>query len=212
MRRGLVFLVLGTILLLAPSANAQQPPDWGTPFDPREPFPPGSPALEPPARRPDESPVWYGWQPLLSDVATVLTTAGLAGLPNQATLTLGTGFVGYGLAPPIIHLAHGRPVIALLDLAIRVSAPAVGFWAGGSVTANCGQNNPESGNGGCQVVGQLLGAGLGALAAVVVDAAVLSWEWRATPEPATETARSFTLSPSLLLTKEHTGLGLYGTF
>ncbi len=62
------------------------------------------------------------------------------------------------------------------------------------------------------MTGRLAGAGVGALAAVIVDAALLSWEPAAVPEPAPPTARGLTVSPSVVWTREHTGLGLHGTF
>jgi len=206
-----VLCVVGAVLPFARAASAQRPPEWGTPSA-REPVPEASsvPAPPPPPRADGES-TWYGWQPVISDAATILATSALAGLPNQGTLTMATFSAGYGLVPPIVHLAHGRPVIAALDLAVRVSALAIGFETGSLASANCGQNNPESGSGGCQLAGAFVGAAIGALGAMVLDAAVLSWDPPAAREAPT-TARGFTWSPALVWTKDHSGLGLHGTF
>jgi hypothetical protein len=80
---------------------------------------------------------------------------------------------GYLLAPPIIHLAHGRPLVALGSLGMRVALPIGGLYV---ADAACADHDYER-------CGDELaaGIGIGMLAAMAIDAAALSWE---TPEPA----------------------------
>jgi hypothetical protein len=108
---------------------------------------------------------WYGWQTLVCDGVSVLTVVVVVGIG------------GYLLCAPIVHVAHGRGLIALADLGLRVGAPVAGAFAGaglGYLADDASGRN--STYGGAALVGGVLGFGVGLLGAVIVDAAVLARE------------------------------------
>ena len=195
------------LLLLAGTAAADEPV-----APPSAPPAPVSTPAEPPA--PSR---WYGWQTLSADAATALTTVlvvqtGNAGL---AATNLGAGF---SLGGPIVHLAHGRPLVALGDLAIRAGGVVLGALVA-EAAFNChapsgppGSENDDHGAYGiCQDLAVAYGGAIAGVAAIVVDASALSWDKPSTGSAAT-VGRSFTLEPTLTLTRDQAGLGIRGTF
>lgn len=118
--------------------------------------------------------VWYGWQTLLADAASVtLAFAPLVISPpnvNAANTTLPIGALGYLAIPPAIHFAHGEGVRGVLSLGLRGALPALGYFAGGGINS-CDRN---SGKCGPNLAGPLLllvGAGV----AAIIDDAALAW-------------------------------------
>jgi hypothetical protein len=138
-----------------------------------------APANLPAVDQPDPAaPVWYGWQPFLADATAACLMSGILWTQSQpgrevATTLLVMGGVGiYLFGAPSLHLARGRPQVALLDVAMRVGLPLGGLVAGGLlavVTQQPGVVAP--------------GFGVGIFAAIGIDILDLSWE---RPEPASE--------------------------
>lgn len=103
---------------------------------------------------------WYGWQTLITDGASLLVTP---------IVPVG-GAGGYLLGGPIVHIAHGRPATAAASLGVRIGAPLLGWFTGKALAAH------ECSSCSSRLVGGIygvIGAGLGATAAVAIDAAVL---------------------------------------
>ena len=169
--------------------------------------PPAAPVAPPPAPRPvpvaitSHNGAWYGWQTLLADGAGILITA---------TAETPAGFVaGSFIAPPIIHLAHGRPLAALESGSLRLGLPLAGGLVGAGIMAN---SNEEY----AVLSGVAIGATLGYLTAVVVDAAVLSYEKPTGPGPAVVGKRphspSVILQPTFQARKSGGEIGVVGAF
>lgn len=110
---------------------------------------------------------WYGWQTLLADSAS--TTLMALGVPTQSGVPAVIGFVGYLVAPPIIHAAHSRPLAALADVGLRVGLPVIFGIVGNALC-----KTPDSDLGCAPQVA--VGVLLGMVTAVVVDGAALSFE------------------------------------
>jgi hypothetical protein len=98
----------------------------------------------------------------------------------------------YALDGTVVHALHGHPTRAAASLGVRIGAPLV-FALAGAVAANRPQapspptapgvldNEPLRPNPAFGAA--ILGAGLGALTAVVVDDLVLAWERPRPSEP-----------------------------
>ena len=121
---------------------------------------------------------WYGGQTLMADAggiglittALALDAAGARGPAVGGTFLLGVG--GLLLGGPVVHAVHGRWGRAGASLALRVGLPILGWAAGfGIGRQSCGyEYDHEGGPTDYANVGVLFGA----LAAIVVDSAVLA--------------------------------------
>ena len=127
---------------------------------------------------------WYGWQSLASDAgaAALFVTAGL--LSNAAdhgahdraaaATTFWLGLGTYALGGPIVHLAHKRPAAMGRSLAMRLFLPLVGgITALPAARTLCRSDDGEDGLA-CLAGTFVVGAGLGSIAAAVLDAALLA--------------------------------------
>jgi hypothetical protein len=180
------------------------------------------PPPAPPSPAPDAPSSWYGWQTLIADGATLVSSIAFAeatsGEPAGNMIAL-NGLAGYAFAAPMIHLLHHRPLIALLDLAIRAGAPTLGGYIGAGASS-CHQSEQLSEEGGgdglCGLAGAFIGVTIGAIVAVVVDSAVLARtpaeEPEREPAPTPKLASGFTIAPDLVVAKDHGGIGIRGTF
>lgn len=164
--------------------------------------PPVAPAPRPvPVAVTSHNGAWYGWQTLLADGAGILITA---------TAETPAGFVaGSFIAPPIIHLAHGRPLAALESGGLRLGLPLAGGLVGAGIMSNSKDDYAVLG-------GVALGATLGYLTAVVVDAAVLSYEKPTGAGPAVVGKRPHSpgviLQPTFQARKSGGEIGVVGAF
>ncbi|MEZ4371506.1 MAG: hypothetical protein R3B07_11805 [Polyangiaceae bacterium] len=161
----------------APGAGWGAPSNgWGQPGSERELAP-----TEPETER-----VWYGWQTLTADGATVALGAA----------TGGAGLVGYFFAVPAIHLAHGRGGAALASLGFRTVLPIA--FAYGAVAIDDGDHGYAA---------PILGAALGVGTAIALDAAWLARETRPRSEPPRAA------SAPMLQVSQHSAMGGWqGTF
>jgi len=127
---------------------------------------------------------WYGWQSLASDAGAValFTTAGLlsnaadhgAHDRTAAATTFWLGLGTYALGGPIVHLAHDRPAAMVRSLAMRLLLPVGGGIAAlPAARILCSSDDGEDGLA-CLAGTFVVGAGLGLIAAAVLDAALLA--------------------------------------
>jgi hypothetical protein len=154
--------------------------------------------------------VWYGWQTLVSDAATGVSTMLLTQIPNNAGVILPNLGIGFVLGAPLVHLFNGRPGVAVGDLLLRgavgVGSVALSLSAFGSCMGGSDPATPTN----CQAGTDLTVAALLIAGAIVVDAAAFSWE-RKTPGAPAPTS-GFTLTPTFVVGKERSVVGLGGTF
>ncbi len=143
---------------------------------------------------------WYGLQTLLVDGASLALAIGAVDTVGEDTsgkLLLASAS-GYALGAPFVHLLHGRPDVALADVALRVGAPIVLGVVGYGLGYAAGHDDPGCGGFLCEtrtldgVGGAILGAAGGFLAAAAVDAAVLGRERVAPAADPPDTAMRWT--------------------
>ena len=136
---------------------------------------------------------WYGWQTLAADGGAI----GLLALgfvvdhakygstydsTSRQNYELGanvlwvSGFAGYVLGGPAVHWAHGHGSKGLASLGLRVGAPVAGMLAGLLVGAAACDSSNDAEFVPCPVAFGGIGFLLGAVAAPIVDAAVLARE------------------------------------
>ena len=150
--------------------------------------------------------VWYGWQPLIADGATVaLATAGAVQALGESytegprrehiasQALLGSAAVTFLFASPTIHAFHGQWGKAAISLGLRTLPVAV-------AVPLMSESSPHGGTWGMGM-GVLLAGGL---AALIIDDAVLAREPKEPP--------SRTLAAAPMITKDSGGLMAVGTF
>jgi len=115
---------------------------------------------------------WYGYQTLLVDVAGIGMGVGAAGGGYPLAIA---GLATYVVGGPIVHAAHGHGGKVGLDLGIRLGAPTAGAFTGAGLACAAGGCRGTYGALGA-VAGGLLGIGIGAITAIVIDAAVIARE------------------------------------
>lgn len=137
-------------------------------------------------REPDPERAWYGWQPLIIDVA--MLGAGIATVRSKDLTRSETGaglavlpwVFGFTLAP-WIHGFHGRWGTALASFAMR--SVGVGFGALAGLIGYC---SASGGDTGCTNTGATYGLLGGVILASAIDSALLSY---AKPDTDTSSAR-----------------------
>jgi hypothetical protein len=149
-----------------------------------------------------EAEVWYGWQILISgSVSLTLFSVGLAIEDSVGSPLLTTvGALGYGFGGPINHWARDHTAKGFGSLGLTLGLPTVaGLIGGGIVVALYG----EGGDIPSFPIGFAIGAGVGAVAAIIVDAVVFGHEPTAPPGA---------VSVGISATPGGVGLGLGGRF
>ena len=195
----LVALVVGSGAARADEADAPQTPAAPeaaqTPEAPEAPEAPQTPDA-PQAREAPDAPQapeaprtsWYGWQTLVADAGVIaLWSAAYAvddakygssskqGYEVGTNLLVASGVAVYFLGGPAIHWAHGHGRKGLGSLGLRVGLPLGGLIAGALLgTVACGSSDNEIVP--CPVAIGALGFMGGAVAAPIVDAAVVARE------------------------------------
>lgn len=143
-----------------------------------------------------EGRVWYGWETLICDGASLVTS----------TILVGIG--GYALCAPIVHLANGQAAKAGASIGLRLGAPlGVGITATALVYAASDGQRCDLG---CALA-FVVGAGAGVVSAVVVDATVLARKDVKKTEK-TSTAPTASIVPTGNAHRDRVELGLAGTF
>jgi hypothetical protein len=127
---------------------------------------------------------WYGWQTLIglgiSD-AFLLGAVGAAqsgGDPSAKTAALVVpGIAGNALSGPIVHWAHGHVARGFASLGLILGSGAVGAGLGAGIGAASDQGCTANVCGpSLAAIFAAVGLGIGMLAGVVVDVAVLPYE------------------------------------
>jgi len=196
----------------------EPPPQVMTPAPAPEVSPQAIPAppedLPPAIPSPEAKTSWYGWQTLLVDGGSVALLGTDAALISAAgrdpTLNAGTvillfgpgvlGSLGYLLGGPTVHWAHGHIGTGFASLGIRVAGPLAGLGVGAMIPGIAGKDN---------LAGALIGTACGAVAAMVVDAALLARE-PAPPDMVPDA--SFRFVPTWDPAHASAGLKMLGTF
>ena len=203
----------------APQPYAPQPQPYAPqpyappPYAPPQPYAP-QPYAQPqyvpvPAPLPPKATreVSYARQTLISDgIAAVLVTgAFLQDDPFSAIAMVVGGANVYMFGAPIVHWANGQAANGFKSLGVRIGLPWLGAMAGNLLGpkdktvcdgTNCGNSNDSD-------LGAVIGAGLGALAAVVVDARYFAHK-------RVEVAPSF--APTANYSQSGFSVGLAGSF
>lgn len=151
---------------------------------------------------------WYGYQTLITDTASVLfafsaaATGPVGGVASVSTYVLGA---------PIVHIVHGNYAAFGASLGMRLGGPVIGGLAGlglGAVADDC--------RSGSFCGGPLVGAAVGfvgaLVAAVAVDAAVLSKEPREPSLTAKRWDGKPTFAPSFAPSTQGATFGFGGAF
>jgi hypothetical protein len=133
-----------------------------------------------------------------------LATGGDAGFWE---LSIGT----FALGAPIVHVAHGRPLVALGDFVLRLGVPFVGLYIGGQFDIH--QPWTCDANGYCQqtMAGMTTGGIIGGVAVSALDAAVFAYE-AAPAERRRVLAKAPSISPSLALMPRGGRVTVVGSF
>jgi hypothetical protein len=215
MKLSLVFCLAMAIASAASGAAAQQQEPPKTP----------TPESAPPDR------VWYGWQLLGPDAAAVaLLAAGLTvsdgsfhvcdacdadHYVNPHTLLQASGVLVYLGGGLLVHLAHHQRRKGLYSFALRAAAPTGGALVGATIGAVVGasQSNPCIGNPRCPgpgytdygLVGMAIGAGLGLVAAPIIDSSVLAYEDRPVESKPASVAGGWQIVPVPALPRDVAG-------
>jgi len=164
---------------------------------------------------------WYGWQTLAVDAAglAVMSVAvshtGQPGSNVAPLFSVGAGVYAFG--PPAVHALQGRSTVALEDVALRLGAPLVtgliGVGVGELMASGC---HPQPGDfiNGCAlepIATGIVGAFVGYVSAVAIDAAVLSHAPAAKPAPSS--ASGVRWAPQVGLSPHgDANVGLAGSF
>ncbi len=139
---------------------------------------------------------WYGWQTLISDgsaiglfsLAYLVDYAGKGATSRQgyadgANLLFATGFATYLVGAPVIHWVHGNGGKGWGSLGLRAGLPIGGAIAGALIgAAACGSSSNSEEFVPCPAAFAGVGVLAGAVAAPILDAAVLARE-PVTPAP-----------------------------
>lgn len=154
----------------------------------------------------------YGWQTLATDGAGIglIVLGGAMHFEAAAAVTSASiGGASLLLGGPLVHVAHGRWPIGVLDFGMRLTLPLVG----GYVASLC----TEGECGGAFVAGALIG-----VAPIWLDAGLLAWE--EVPVETAQRARGprvlrqlarlgvSELHPTTRVSRRALELGLAGTF
>jgi hypothetical protein len=143
----------------------------------------------------------YRWQIALVDAGSV--TLLLTGKSPAVSIAA----FSYLLGGPIIHAAHDKAGRMLGSLALRLTLPLAGAFGLAALAAHNSSCTPQDDD--CDsgaLFGAIFGFGLGALAAMVVDTAVM-----ARPLEVHRTT-GIAWAPRLDVTSQHVNLGVVGRF
>lgn len=119
--------------------------------------------------------VWYGWQTLIVDGAS-LSAVLLGAALDQGSTSDGApfavvGLLGYELGPGIVHFVHRNPGRGFASFGVRLAMPLTGAFLGASVSSNCDGYQ-------CESDGAAAGLLLGMAGAIAIDAAVFAYDDR----------------------------------
>jgi hypothetical protein len=192
--------------------TTQPTPTPTTPNQPTQPTPTPTPSK--PATRTEK--VWYGWQNLVADAASITILS--IGVANDSSGLRVAGGLGYVFASPTVHWIHGNIGPGFGSLGMRVLLPPIGLVVGIVVGAIAGaneSNNSIERTGSAIATGAIAGFFIGVAIPVALDAALLGWEKVEVPNTAMRPKPPPTLTMRPILTPTANGGafgGLGGTF
>jgi hypothetical protein len=173
----------------------------------------------PPLSEPEKGQrTWYGWQILVSDAASAATF--LAGAKIDSSGVVGLGVAGYLAGGPAIHFGHGSFARGMASLGFRVGAPIGGALIGGLIVAAFTNNSSTSNSAfvPAWVVGAAFGFSIGVISAPILDATLLAYDQKHSPDTASRTpAPTLRLAPVAGLPRDANGhtvptVGVAGVF
>lgn len=174
----------GQVLIVCPPAGQAA-------SQPQVTAPPAAPVAPPTVR---EEQKWYGWQNLIVDGATLVTTFALA--PAAPEAAGGVFWTGYLLGGPIVHWSNGQVGMGFASLGLRVGAPVVLGFTGAAIGGAASDNNGDFVDTGA-FAGAVLGVLAGYITAVAVDSAVLARKTvKVTPEAAQKSRLKLRWTPT----------------
>ncbi|MBI5536709.1 MAG: hypothetical protein HY898_28575 [Deltaproteobacteria bacterium] len=222
MRAGATFLVFILTLIVPATSLAQagladppapRMPALGAPSAPAAAAPTPAPArspvyldsLPPPKRLQEPGSHWYGWEIILSDVASLSVLGIGAASGDDAGASMGISILGYVFVPPTLHLAHNNYGRAGLSLLTRIGFPVVGALIGYE-DENCSSSSDRS----CGSDGAVIGGIVGLGTAMILDAALLARDYAPKDQAPSSASMRWTLAPSM--GKSRGGLSFGGVF
>lgn len=196
----------GQVVIVCP-----RDPATAAPAAPAGPVPVYAPVGSAPPAPPKEERKWYGWQTLIVDGATLVTTIALAAPSPQAAN--GVFWSGYLLGGPIVHWSNGQLGMGFASLGLRVGAPLVLGLTGAALGGASGNSDWDNFSG--AYAGAAIGLLAGYVTAVAVDSAVLARKTvKVTPEAEQKSRLKLKWSPTVGYDPKTkmTSLGVGGTF
>ena len=206
-------------IVVAPPAPTTAPAPAPQPAPAPAPAPVPAPARAPEGPRYEK--VWYGYQTLIADGLSLALLTG--GVVAKASEPIVAGYVGFVLASPIVHMAHGNVGPGFGSIGTRLFVP----WIGAGIGAITGLIvGGTSGSGavadfGSRANGALNGAVIGTVIGVVgciaIDAAGLAYTKERVDDANVSLAPrppqpTFTLAPSFDLRSDRASVGVVGRF
>jgi hypothetical protein len=162
---------------------------------------------------------WYGWQSLMVDLSSVATMAGGAFVRGAGTAPIEiVGAAGYLLGAPLVHIAHDQGGNVGTSLALRTAVPGVAALLGVLIAWAAFPHGTETGVGDhyvgidksvYQAEGGFIGFGAGAIAAIVVDDAIIAKE---KVPPPVDSGSHLTIEPRVAGVRGGATFGIGGTF
>ena len=144
---------------------------------------------------------WYGWQIMTTDAVALVF--GAIAADAQSGALFGVGGATYLLGGPVVHWAHDNIGKGFGSLGLRVGVPLLFGGIGAGVSDSGG------GEGLGQLVGFIVGAGIGMIPAAIIDWAVLAYEPVTADEPlgadrVRATKPALSLAPNIVVARDGT--------
>lgn len=180
-----------------------------------------APAAPAPTPQPVYEKVWYGHQTLIADGVFFGTLMGGVAARSGGVTT--AGYLGFLLATPILHMAHGNVGPGFGSIAVRFFLPLLtlgagaiaGVIVGGTSGSGSFDRFLDGANG--AVHGAVVGALIGVAGCAAIDAAGLAYRkervsGRSVTRGPGASEPWFTLAPSLDVQKDRAAFGVVGQF
>lgn len=198
--------------VVAPPVTA--PPPTPAPAPTTGPAPtPAPPPIAPPMKHTEKT--WYGYQTLIADAIAIPMF--MVGYTTETKGLTGGGYVGFLLATPIVHMVHGNIGPGFGSMGIRLLGPPTTALVGviGGLMVGSGTVGDKEGD---ITTGAYVGAGLGVLGCVALDAFAFGYEKHVVegPPPSDSASRStrprFSVAPTFDVRKNAGTVGVVGQF
>lgn len=203
-----------------PKAAATPPPPPPPPVDPAPAATVAVTAPPPAEPKPAPAPVamterqWFGWQTLIADAITMSLFFGGIAAEGDTGGIIALGYLGYIHASPIIHWVHGNVGKGFASFGMRIGMPLVAAGIGAIVGLSTKDNDDDlAGFTSAAAFGAVIGAGLGAAGASLIDALALAYtKPRPIPKDALVTAPKLKLQPMFDVRANRASFGIGGSF